>query len=218
VSTFALYRFSCPRCSAEQERELATSVNAVRSPHLREAVLAGSFQRFPCTGCGTEVEAVQPFVYVDFGRHQLIAVHHRDDSDRWAELEAEVAAVVADELRSSILADGLVVRLVFGLAALREKLLVLDAGFDDAAVEAVKLRVAAAGADDPPLAEVRVVAADRDGIAIAWPVPDGEAPALVRVPAADVDALAADPDAVAALDVLRAGPHVDLARLAVTPR
>ena len=107
---------------------------------------------------------------------------------------------------AAALAVGLRVRLVFGLVALREKLLAWDAGLDDVDLELLKL--AAMRAVGEPLARaatLRLVACTADAAvllddaATRWDVPRDALP-----PGAFVELRAA----------LGAGCYVDLARLA----
>ena len=147
MSTFVQVPVTCRSCDHTVTRNVATSVNAVRSPWLREQVLDGSFQREDCEACGARMVHVLPFLYVDFERKILIGVFPQSDLDRWPELEREAPRALADNVAGSpaefaqMLAEDVRVRTVFGLDALREKITILEADLDDAAVEAVKLRI-----------------------------------------------------------------------------
>jgi hypothetical protein len=147
MSTFVKVAVTCRSCGSTVVRNVATSVNAIRSPWLREQVLDGSFQQEPCAACGAEQVHVLPFLYVDFRRKILVGVYPESDLDRWPEVEQEAAQAFERNVQESSadfareLAEDVRVRTVFGLAALREKVTTLEADLDDGAVEAVKLRL-----------------------------------------------------------------------------
>ena len=138
---------TCPHCGGLQVVRVARSVNGGRSAHLRKAILDGTFQRPTCDLCGQSFVVESTFSYLDFTRHHLVVCHpiaaevdwrhHEDALD--ALVEEEFTASEVDEVRR--LGDGLVGRVVFGLDALREKLLCFDAGLDDRGIEALKLLI-----------------------------------------------------------------------------
>ena len=145
MSTFARRRYPCPTCRVEAERDVAVSLNGGRRDDLRSAILAGTFQRYRCASCGAEYLVDDPFVYLDFGRKEWIASYPPSREREWPALETEPvedwrttmithAAPVAREMSS-----GFRIRAVFGLAALREKLLCFEHGVDDGWLEVLKL-------------------------------------------------------------------------------
>ena len=222
MSTFVKTETTCRSCGATTTRNVATSVNAVRSPWLREEVLDGTFQRTLCESCGAPQVHVIPFLYVDFGRKILIGVFPESELERWPALEAEAQRAFRENVASSSaefareLADDVRVRTVFGLSALREKVTILEASLDDAAVEAVKLRLLLDRDDirrdaDAPFFfleagdhELRFAAEVRDG--------PGWRLEVVPSPRAVYDDLAARA-APELTDALAAGPFCDRRRL-----
>ena len=147
MSTFAAGEVECPACQTRFEVQLATSINVTRSPEHGVAIRDGSFHMWRCPACGERFEAIGAFVYLDFDERVMIGVHPAGDLHAWREREKEVEAAFAAEIVAGAgsplprLADGFVVRTVFGLPWLREKLVALDAGLDDAVVELVKIRL-----------------------------------------------------------------------------
>jgi hypothetical protein len=146
VSTFAPVDVHCPWCAAQQTVELATGVNAARSPAARQAVLAGSFQQVRCGSCGLAFTPLCPFTWVDFTRAQLFGVFPEQDETHWVQAEQEILGSFnrtlgedAPEVPAAV-PDVVHLRVVFGLSRLREKLVVMDAGLDDGIVEILKLR------------------------------------------------------------------------------
>ena len=113
-----------------------------RLPHVREAILRGDWQVYACPSCGARTQVHRyPVVYTDFPRGIYVAVEaataevepalarHREAFDACFTLGPEVAEALGGSLSP---------RLVFGMPALREKLLVMEGGLDDVVIEAVK--------------------------------------------------------------------------------
>jgi hypothetical protein len=206
---------------------VATSINATRTPEWRDIILDGKFQQFTCPTCGERTTPLLPFPYIDFTRKQYIGVFPLSSEAAWWEHEREPEGAydrnlghLAPAVAQPIGAD-MQVRTVFGLDALQEKIAVLDAGLDDAVLEALKLRLLVArddlssGLDDRP----RLTSVDKDTLEfrVCGPAPDGNPGSRdvyrLTVPRADFDAVADDPDLAPLLDALRAGPYRDCGRL-----
>ncbi len=180
MSTFAPMTLECPHCGRSSEAEIARSVHAGRAPQHRAAILDGSFQRFTCDGCGECFEIDEPFIYIDPDRRDWIGVFPRAEEADWRELEE--APLRAHALACGPAAPSLArelgaqmrVRAVFGLAALREKLVCAAAGLDDVALERAKLRWLADAAlvvsAEQPL---RLFAVDAAAQTLLFSAPDG---------------------------------------------
>jgi hypothetical protein len=129
VSTFSEIPITCPHCRHTRERSVAVSVNAERSPHLREAILDGSFQAISCESCRGEFVIGHPFLYVDFPRKQWFMCHRPGQESACAQLEQDAQrdfSVVAQNARDAgvgEIMEGIQVEVVFGLLELRERLL-----------------------------------------------------------------------------------------------
>jgi hypothetical protein len=194
------------------------SLNVSRSPESRDALLSGELHATRCPACEQRVVFESQFDYLDFGRRQLLMIFPPDDEPRWAELEPMPAALYQRALTDEVLPPlvrqigaGFRVRAVFGMAALREKVVLWDAGLDDAVVEAWKL----GWMRRDPLARMRVERRPRadhveDGRLILV-LPEANAPLL----SAELAQLAAHPPDELARR-LSAGPYVDTGRLLLT--
>jgi hypothetical protein len=228
VSTFVKLDVACPACGVVADRMVATSINASRSPEWRETILAGRFQRFACVSadCDEVVTPLLPFPYIDFHRKQYIGVFPTASEAEWWKHEREPEGAFERNLGrlappiAQPIGEGMAVRTVFGLTALREKILVLDAGLDDAIVEVLKLRLLV-GRDDlssDPEDRPRFVGVDGDLLEFRATRPaDAGARDVYKltVPRSDLDAVATDDDLLPILDALRAGPYRDCGRLLV---
>lgn len=137
----------CHRCQARFDAQLWTGLHATRAPEVREAVLDGTFHRFECRGCGELVFVEPTMLYTDFDRRQWVAVlpeagiRHRTALARLVEDGFHHNMEVACPPMVKAWAPSFVRRLVFGLPALRDKLLAWDAGLDDRVLELYKLQV-----------------------------------------------------------------------------
>jgi len=176
--------FACPACGAALDAQLVDAVDPTRRPELRDDLLARRFHRLVCATCRAALELEHPVVYTDFARrHWLYAGVERDRAE-WPAYEARLHRDVGLALsRHSPLAhalgDGLRSRVVFGYEELREKLVIWDAGADDALIECLKVRALAA---DPelglPRSQLVVDRIDRDdGVALLWFAAGATAPA-----------------------------------------
>lgn len=125
---------------------LYETVNAERWPAARDALRAGTLHRHPCAGCGLSLSVERPLLYIDPTRGQWI--HCLPDADHvdWQHHAEALDRVFADAFDPvsrppAVVALGATLRpeLVFGLAALRERVLAADAGLDPALIELLKL-------------------------------------------------------------------------------
>lgn len=227
MSLFEPAEVSCPACGALLSFDLSASVNADRRPDLRLEILAGTFQRVPCTACGTMVQLPPALTYMDVGRGQWILAKPAADYANWESLEA-----VARETFKLSYGPGasrpaqeigrrLTPRIVFGWAALREKLLAREEGIDDVTLELLKLALLR-GVSGAPLhddSELRLIDATGDMLVLAWLVSATEQQlSTLDVPRAALDGIAAEDDAWATLRVrLTDAFFVDFGRLLLQP-
>ncbi|HEY5948909.1 MAG TPA: CpXC domain-containing protein [Kofleriaceae bacterium] len=145
MSTWFDEAVTCPACGVEQTARLARGIHVSRAPEAREQVFDRTFHRVKCTACSVRFVAKRPLVYTDMDRKHWIQVALADERPRWPELESLTDQVFERAFTGSPLVeaqrDSFKVRLVFGIEELREKLVIWRAGFDDAIVEVVKLRM-----------------------------------------------------------------------------
>ena len=222
MSLFEPAEVPCPTCGATLTFDLVASVNADRRPDLRIAILDGSFQLTSCGSCGTTVRLPPTLVYVDMARGQWIMAKPVSEYPNWTALEAlarqtfDVSYGKAASLPAQQIGRGLRPRIVFGWAALREKLLAAEEGIDDVALEQLKLSIlrevtGAALNDD---SELRLVDADADTLTLAWLVSDTERSlSTLDVPRSALDGLAGEAAWAPLRDRLAASTFVDTGRL-----
>jgi hypothetical protein len=228
MSQFAHTTVVCPGCGQPVAFEAVNSVNADRAPALRAEIVAGTFQRMRCTACAAEFRLEPSFNYVEHGRALWIVVRPATRVTAWPDEEAAAAQLFeqvygaggSPYLRQ--LGATLRRRLVFGWAALREKLVCDDHGLDDLTLELCKAAVLGVSASAPVGlgAELRLVGVEADVLHLAWQRSDDEEigeSLRVRRPAYDEIAADADGEWAALRAQIGAGAFVDLYRLLVAP-
>ncbi len=142
MSTFYPAQLPCPKCQKSYTADLVQGIHISRLPHARQQILDGTFQLFRCPHCGGEAMVEAALVYTDFDRDHYVAMEPSTYRDRPGALKRHMAVfndclVYAPPIARD-LGRRLKRRLVFGLRALREKLLLWDAGMDDRVVESLK--------------------------------------------------------------------------------
>jgi hypothetical protein len=218
--------FPCPQCGRPQEVGIVVSVNAVRRPDMRKAMLDDSFQRSHCEGCGTQYRVEPDLTYLDAAHRLWVLVEPARQLADWAELEEAARdafdrAFGADAPESARrLGTGMRSRIAFGWAALREKLLCAEHGLDDATLELMKFALLRALPDAPlsDYAELRLTAVVGRRLEMSWCLSNGdlvlETMSASRELFDEIDNNASGSWA-ALREAVSAGPFVDMNRLLV---
>jgi len=124
----------CPQCGLDQPYTAWASINTHESPALRLKVLEGTSHRFQCIRCQYVSYMPYDVLYNDPHRRFKIWLKHPD--------EAGVSAVDPAATRLfDAFSEGWIHRVVRSLGELREKVLVLEDGYSDVEMEALKLLV-----------------------------------------------------------------------------
>ena len=225
MSQFSPTTVACPQCGTAVPFDAVHSVNGERAPELREAIMAETFQRMRCPECGATFRLEPDFNYVDHANALWIAVrplgrllHWSEEEERALGLFERVYAQGSPYLKG--LAPTLRRRVVFGWAALREKLLVDDLGLRDLDLELLKSAVLGQ-TEEAPIgvgAELRLVAGSDRTLGFAWLDSEDESVGeLMQVERSEYDAMAGSTDAawVGLREELAAGSFVDVNRLLV---
>lgn len=138
MSTQRIFDIPCPHCQQLNEALVAISINAGRSPHFREALLAQHLHRFHCEHCHTPYNVEVDLNWIDFDRMHWFRVFPLQERSNWEQLIYQSSDTyqrnILDENVPGLVKDlgkGMLVRSVFGMLALREKIIALEAGLDD---------------------------------------------------------------------------------------
>ena len=152
MSTLLPVTTPCPDCGAAVSGEVVVVGNLGKRPDLRQAILDRTWNVLSCA-CGHRIAVVRTSAALDFGRLQWLVCYPRWAEVHWRDLAAAVAAgfrrnlgVAAPEALRAEQARW-AVRVVFGPEALREKLVIWDAGLDDRDVERGKIALLAGRPD-----------------------------------------------------------------------
>lgn len=126
------------------------SLKASRHLGLREQVLQRQLHRFDCPSCQRRLIVDSDFFWFDFHRKQFIGVFPsgmRSEAERCESVLASTFAFTMKQQAPRMIQEysrGFLVRTVFGVEELREKIVIHDAGLDDVVVEMVKIELLAA--------------------------------------------------------------------------
>jgi hypothetical protein len=141
------------RCGAPVRVFIATSVNAERHPHMRDAILRRMFHVFECGACRQVIAVDKEFLYIDLTRREFYGVFPlaaAADPDPCArQIAAAFETALGDRAGEAArpLAEDMRVRVCFGLEELREKIVARAAGLSDLALELLKADVLAGNPD-----------------------------------------------------------------------
>ena len=203
MSVFHTQTINCPACATPVEFELVFSVNADRRPDLRDAIVAGTFQRQPCPSCGTEFRVDPEFTYMELRHGLYIGVWPVAKRGQWQSLAKKTAEIFEEGLgkgaspEAKKLGVGIEPRAVFGWPALVEKLIAQQAGIDDHTLELAKVMALRHGSETPipGQRELRLVEAGADDFVLAWVRPaDSRVEKAMRVPRSLIAEIDAEPE------------------------
>ena len=131
MSTQMTEEISCPQCGAVVKTELWPGVDASRDPELRARVLEENIFDWCCPECGYSARFLYPFLYHDPKRGFMIYLSPNGAGCEGVDVEVEFPQLA-----------GVTKRMVTTPEALKEKILIFEAGLNDVAVELVKFALA----------------------------------------------------------------------------
>jgi hypothetical protein len=222
VSTFLDQDITCRSCGQSWVRPVATFLDA--PPDLdraRAELQQDRFQRFACPGCGQRAIAARPLRWCDRQARLWVAMLPDAAERQWPRWERDVRTMaawdIAQDGTDTTDLSGWTLRLVFGLLALREKLIAHQEDLDDASLEVMKLELLDAHPDLERKASHRLRLADAGENLLSFAARDDrgrwQGAAATR---ARLAAIHADPGLQAeARAAVVAGPYVDLGRMLV---
>lgn len=213
MSVFREREIVCGACGTPSVQPVALSIHGSRAPALLAEIRAGRFHRFRCASCNADTLVDGPLLVIDFQQPWWVQLYPRAWVSSWRALEADaqrrfdeaIAVNAPDFVRE--LAPAFVRRVVFGLGALREKLLLRDAAIDDVTLECAKLLMIAERTD--AVVEVqRVHEIGADSLTLVG-APEG----AMTIDRLRLSAIGNDPSLQGTREKLSAGPFVDAQRI-----
>jgi hypothetical protein len=223
MSLFEPETVHCPACNTSVEVDAVASVNAERRPDLRAAILDDSFQSHVCSNCQTRFRLDLLMTYFDIARDQWILVQPMEGLEHWPVLEQQARDTFAKAfgdaapLPARAIGASMTVRVTFGWAALREKLLCTDHLLDDVVLEALKCGILRRLPNAPlgDAAELRLMGVTDSQLHLGWfDTATNRTIEEMDVPMAAYEAIEGE-DWQPLLDELSEGPFVDMHRIMV---
>ena len=127
MATIVKKEHRCPECNKIFQVSMHATILPGEHPELKKSILSETLFSFTCPHCGYEADMVYPVLYHDREAEYMIYLSAQPESALSQKVPQELS-----EVRK---------RVVHNQKELKEKILVFDAGLDDAAVEIVKLAV-----------------------------------------------------------------------------
>lgn len=146
MSTFVPSTIICT-CGEHYVVEVANGLHISARPDVRQQILEGTFHRFNCPSCGATTMVDKLLSYTDFPKRQWFTIAPSNGLPwrrRWlAVANDSFTATMQHNAPAMVVQWGteMTRRLMFGLASLREKLVVFDAGLDDRVIELLKIQL-----------------------------------------------------------------------------
>lgn len=124
----------CPHCSKTGEFQLWSSVNVDLNPELREKIFNEELFMFRCPHCGMITEIPADTLYHDMKNKFMLffSFYKKDDFD-YTPIEMPIP--------NDMLQGDYTYRFVYGLAQLKEKIVILENGLNDIAIERQKYMI-----------------------------------------------------------------------------
>ena len=129
MSQSAMQEITCPKCGKKTSFLVWDSINTMENPEMKEKVRNDEAFRFYCPECGASALLNYNFLYHQ--QEDKVLIYVSADGGDTSDM-----AQILDQRGNAF--DGYRKRIVRSYNAFKEKLLILDAGFDDRIVEIIK--------------------------------------------------------------------------------
>lgn len=140
MSRYEIQTVTCPECKHSFEFKIWNSINTMLNPEMKETVRNGEAFIYTCPKCGCRVRVVYPCLYHQMEDEIMIWLDPGDDIEK-TEALLEGRTDNFQEFLPGNAMESYQNRLVFSVEELREKLFILDAGFDDRIIELMKVHI-----------------------------------------------------------------------------
>lgn len=137
----------CPKCGTENEFTMWQSLNTSLNPEMKQQLISGELFQMKCKECGEVTNVNYPILYHDMENKLMLQFVGSDE-----EAQDVVDTFEGMKQMEQSPMEGYRFRIVRSINSLREKAYIFDKGFDDRAIEMLKLMVfTKLQADDPGL-------------------------------------------------------------------
>lgn len=128
----------CPQCHHESRWPIWTEIDAVENPEMRDTIINGKLFLWECPNCAKEISIINDLLYFDKNNHFAILLERDNAED-----------MVSAKGRLENPDDYERLRLCSGFLGMCEKIICLEQGLDDKALEIYKLLLLV-NIDQPP--------------------------------------------------------------------
>lgn len=128
----------CPKCGQMSDVTVWSSITVKDSADLKDDLLRGKVNIFRCPSCSQAGLMPHPMLYHDEDNKLMISFSPANEPEIKAKLfeDIQTASKASGELEKL---EGYNLRFVTDYNALLEKILIFDSGFNDKAIEVIKL-------------------------------------------------------------------------------
>lgn len=132
---------NCPKCKQPFEITIWKSINVDLDPAEKDKIKNGTFNAAVCPHCGYKSSLAYACLYHDMANHMQIYVLPENFEHELKEVNSFLDKTPdgLGDLAISKMKEEYSLRDVHNFQELREKVIILDAGFDDRIIELVKL-------------------------------------------------------------------------------
>ncbi|MGN1115645.1 MAG: CpXC domain-containing protein [Candidatus Ornithomonoglobus sp.] len=130
----------CPKCEHMSDVTVWSSITVKDSPDLKKDLLAGKVNIFRCPNCEQAGLMPHPMLYSDEDKRLMITFSPTDDAVVKQQLFEKVQSSSKESGEIEKL-EGYNLRFVSDYNELLEKILIFDNGFNDKAIEVIKLMI-----------------------------------------------------------------------------
>lgn len=125
---------TCPRCHKEGEFEYWSSINVDLDPELKERIFNEEIFIWTCPECGAQVFIPFGTLYHDMKNNFMIFFSHEEpeDGSKYEPMEVPDTFGIGKDY---------IFRAVFGLLNFKEKIMIMENGLNDIAVEKLKYTI-----------------------------------------------------------------------------
>ena len=123
---------ACPKCSQQSETEVICSVNTIDMPSARELIFNEKMFNWKCPKCGFSTKLMHPLLYNDIERQFMVYYIPKVERSQIADDRLEKDFSDLSYIKKRVVPD---------LNSMKEKIVLLERGLNDMAVELTKLAV-----------------------------------------------------------------------------
>ncbi len=138
MSLKANQNIKCPHCGQECSLEYWRTINIDLNPELRDKVDSGELWKWTCPHCGYETIMPWGTIYHDMKNKFMLFFDFYEPEDGNKYDDVDIKSLVGDMENM----EGYTFRAVYGLKNLWEKILILENGLNDVAVERMRYMIA----------------------------------------------------------------------------